>query len=303
MVSVEATLKLPFFRYLCILLAIIKTETMEGRLKLAVIDLYDGTPNQGMRAIKEILGKYEDKITYETFELRSKCEVPDKDEFDIFISSGGPGDPREGDGVWDRAWADLVEAVWQHNLIGHEPKKYMFFICHSFQMAVIHFGLARVVKRMTRSFGTFPCHKTVDGQKDPFFAKLPDPFCIADFRNFQVIGADEARFEQMGAKLLAREKIRPHVPLERAIMAIRFSDELFGTQFHPEADPEGMLLHFRQPEEKEEIIEHHGLEKYEQMIEDLSAPDCIPRTNATVIPSFLEHAIGELELAYQPHFV
>jgi GMP synthase-like glutamine amidotransferase len=49
----------------------------------------------------------------------------------------------------------------------------------------------------------------------------------------------------LGVTILRLEKERPHVNLERAIMAIRFSKEVFGTQFHPEADGEGMLRYLQ----------------------------------------------------------
>ena len=53
----------------------------------------------------------------------------------------------------------------------------------------------------------------------------------------------------MGASILCIEKSRPHVPYERAIMAMRFNEYMIGTQFHPEADAAGMSIHL-QTEEK-----------------------------------------------------
>lgn len=54
----------------------------------------------------------------------------------------------------------------------------------------------------------------------------------------------------MGASILAIEKARPHVPYERAMMALRFNENMIGTQFHPEADAIGMSLHLKTPERK-----------------------------------------------------
>lgn len=77
-------------------------------------------------------------------------------------------------------------------------------------------------------------------------------------------------------------------------MAIRFSPEILGTQFHPEADPEGMLAHFSRPEIKTEVVAEHGRDKWLRMIGDLMDPRKINRTHDTVIPGFLEYAIEEL---------
>jgi len=161
-------------------------------------------------------------------------------------------------------------------------------------MACDHFDLARVLKRKSRSFGTTPVHKTNEGEKERYFSGLENPFCVADFRDWQVVQPDGEAFKRMGAEILALEKIRPHVPLERAIMAIRFSHEFFGVQFHPEADPEGMLLHFNQPEKKAMIIQNHGQAKFEQMIQDLEDQSKIPMTYNTILPNFLEDAINSL---------
>jgi GMP synthase-like glutamine amidotransferase len=54
------------------------------------------------------------------------------------------------------------------------------------------------------------------------------------------------------------KKFRPHINLERAIMAVRFSDEIFGTQFHPEANPESLIENLKDEKNKEAMIENFG---------------------------------------------
>ena len=81
------------------------------------------------------------------------------------------------------------------------------------------------------------------------------------FATGRVIAPDEHEIERLGADIIAREKIRNHVKLERAIMGIRLSPEIVGVQFHPEADPAGMLVHFQKRERREAIIAKHGIEK------------------------------------------
>ncbi|MCB0577911.1 MAG: GMP synthase [Phaeodactylibacter sp.] len=263
-------------------------------VKLAILDMYEGTPNQGMRCIQDIVRRFEPVLEWELFDVRGKAEVPGMD-FDLYISTGGPGSPHEGDGTWDVMYHDWLRQTWEWNQMPGNPKKHVFFICHSFQMAVLHFGLAEVTRRKSMSFGTFRCHMTDLGVAEPLFDGLPNPFYIADFREWQCIQPDEERFEQMGAKILALEKIRPHVPLERALMAIRFSDEFFGVQFHPEADPDGMLDHFLSPERRKHIVETHSQEKYLRMIEHLNDPDKIGLTHDVVLPQFLNRAIRAVQ--------
>ena len=60
-------------------------------------------------------------------------------------------------------------------------------------------------------------------------------------------------------------------------MGIRFSKEMIGTQFHPEADPVGMAHYLKQDEKKEIVISHHGEEKYFEMLEHLYDDDKIKR--------------------------
>jgi GMP synthase-like glutamine amidotransferase len=263
------------------------------KVRLAILDMYDNTPNQGMRCIHEIVQSFSDRVEYEVFDVRAKAEVPGLN-FDLYISTGGPGDPRVGDGNWDSKYYRWLQSIWDWNE-QHAAKKYVFFICHSFQMAVNFFKVAEVTERQSMSFGTFPIHLTTEGKKEPVFQGLNNPFWAADFRSYQVVQPNYQRFEELGAQILSIEKIRPHVPLERAIMAIRFSPELIAVQFHPEADPEGMLEHFAHPSRKEAIIMEHSAEKYHQMMGDMRHPNRIMHTHNRILPQFIEQSIEALQ--------
>lgn len=258
--------------------------------RLAILDLYDGEPNQGMRCIKEIVGRFEGELEWEIFDVRGKAEVPDM-SFDLYISSGGPGSPLDGDGHWDRKYFNWLRDLWQWNRDLYRPRKFGFFICHSFQMATQFFGLAQVTERRSMSFGTFPVHLNRAGMKEQLFQGLPNPFYAADFRHWQVVQPNRKKMRELGATILAIEKERPHVPLERAIMAIRYSPELLGVQFHPEADPDGMLDHFQHPERRDVIVDEHGREKYQDMIDHLNDVDKIPLTHDIILPSFIRRAL------------
>jgi hypothetical protein len=103
------------------------------------------------------------------------------------------------------------------------------------------------------------------------------------------------RFKELGMEILAFEKERPHVNLPRAMMAIRFNEYFFATQFHPEADASGIKNMLLREDKKDEVIAEHGEGKYREMLERLEDPDKIVHTQNTLIPNFLDEAI----LSYQ----
>ena len=125
------------------------------KIQLAILDMYDGEPNQGMRCIHDILSRFSERISWKEFDVRGKSEIPDITEFDLFISTGGPGNPLEGNGDWDLKYSDFLDQVliWNQN---HSQKKHLMLICHSFQMACEHFGLGKLTTRKSTSSGTAP---------------------------------------------------------------------------------------------------------------------------------------------------
>ncbi len=268
-------------------------------IRVAVLDLYDNLPNQGMRCIQEIIAQHDKKIngqivTYDIYETRYKAEIPDL-SYDIYISSGGPGSPFDGEGkAWEKKYFDWWAAVWRHNQNHHAHKKYVFAICHSFQMMCRYFDLAEVTRRGSKSFGVMPVHKTPAGERERLYEGLPDPFFAADFRDWQVVQPNQRVFQKLGAEILSLEKIRPHIPRERSIMAIRLSPEIVGVQYHPEADPEAMRVHAIKPERRDDIIERFGLEKYNELMQRLDDPSLLWRTREAILPRFIIDAIKKL---------
>ena len=191
-------------------------------------------------------------------------------------------------------WIESVEH-WNGDFANY-PKKHVFFICHSFQLACRHFEIANVCKRNSTAFGTFPIHMTPEGRNEIVFEGMRDPFYAVDSRDYQVIEPNHNRLNELGAKILAIEKDRPHTDYERAIMAIRFNDYFIGTQFHPEADALGMTVHLHTKERKETVIKNYGEDKWKSMIEHLNDPDKILWTYSHIIPNFLNIAIEEMVL-------
>ena len=262
-------------------------------IKIAILDMYDGEPNQGMRCIIDIINRFNQIVTFKIFDIRGKSEFPEIKNYDIYISTGGPGNPEIGDGNWDLKYYDFIDQLteWNKNKV---VKKHVLFICHSFQMACKHFGLAELTKRKDTSFGVMKIHKTVDGYDDPLFYGLADPFYAVDSRDYQVVQPKLSMFKKKGAKIISLEKIRDHVQYERAIMAVRFSEYVVGTQFHPEADPMSFIANLKNPNVREKIIKLKGKSKFRDMLEDLLDEEKIYKTNETLIPNFLKIAINDL---------
>ncbi len=274
----------------------------ERKLRVAILDLYEGFENQGMRCLKNIIAEFAAthslNIDLEIYDVRIEKKLPDL-SFDIYISSGGPGSPLETEDLeWDKnyvGWIDKIEA-WnadEKNTI----KKSVFLICHSFQLYCRHRKVGNLSKRKSTSFGVFPVHLLESGMEETVFIGLKDPFYIVDSRDYQLIEPNHKLLEKLGAKILCIEKDRPQVPYERAVMAIRFSDHIIGTQFHPEADAIGMSLHLQTEKRKKLVIETHGEAKWKNMIEHLHDPDKILFTYAHVLPNFLHQAVAYLHPA------
>ncbi|HMK06548.1 MAG TPA: hypothetical protein VK476_03395 [Flavobacterium sp.] len=265
----------------------------DATIRIAILDMYDGEPNQGMRCIIDIINRFNHLVRFKIYDVRGKSELPDIKKYDIYISTGGPGNPMDGDGNWDLKYYDFIDALGKWNT-ENTIKKHVLFICHSFQMACKHFGLAEITKRRQTSFGVMKVHKTADGFNDPLYEGLSDTFYAVDSRDYQVVQPKLSMFKKKGAKIISLEKIRDHVQYERAIMAVRFSDYFVGTQFHPEADPISYIANLKNKERREKIIAMKGKSKFRDMLEDLLDEDKIYKTNETIIPNFLRIAINDL---------
>jgi homoserine O-succinyltransferase/O-acetyltransferase len=272
-------------------------------IRVAILDLYEGAPNQGMRCIREILNQYAEAnyidIEWDEFDVRQKHETPEVAVYDIFISSGGPGSPLDSENSeWEKRYFHWLKQVeqWNNNPV-NIVKKFVFFICHSYQLACRHYNVAMVSKRKSTSFGVFPVHILNDGKDEFIFEGLNDPFYAVDSRDYQVTHPNHNRLADMGGTVLCIEKERPHVQLERAIMAVKFNEYMIGTQFHPEADAIGMSMYLQRDDKKKSVIEIHGEKKWQSMIEQLNDPDKILWTYSHVLPNFLNQAVDHLQTA------
>jgi len=260
-------------------------------VRLAILDMNNNVENMGITSLKRIADRFP-LIEYEVFDVRYKREIPDL-SFDIYLSSGGPGDPLEGDGLWDKDYFDLMDQLWEHNK-QHEEKKFVFFICHSFQMICNHLAIGQISLRRKESFGIVPVDITIEGATDPLFMALNNPFYGADFRRYEVIYPDANRLEELNSKITALENPDLDIDENRALMAVRFSNEWFGTQFHPEAHPDGMVHYLRRPEKKEMILAQFGMNTYEEMMHNALHPERLAHTRDLILPAFIKDAVDQI---------
>jgi homoserine O-succinyltransferase/O-acetyltransferase len=282
---------------------------MQKPLKIAILDMYNNFPGEGMRCIINLINEFQTKegieVKTQIFNVRANNEIPDLSH-DIYISSGGPGSPLILGEPWEEPYFKFIDSVFEYNRsesveYGESTKKYMFLICHSFQVVARYLGIGNVTKRRSTAFGVFPVNQIDKNVHEELFDGLPEPFFVVDSRDYQLVSPNKKKIKELGVTILRMEKERPHVNLERAIMAIRFSNEVFGTQFHPEADGIGMKKYLSSEDKKKAVIKTHGLEKYNDMIDKLDDPDKIILTESIIIPKFLKNAaesILQSELAF-----
>src|SRR5262245_15350572 len=123
-------------------------------LSVAILDLNNGTPNQGIFCIERILedvsqrlaNEYQIGLNWERFGVRDQCAVPKLDDFDVLIGSGGPGSPFEGIGLtWESRLFKLWSDLYDYNAKGPASKKFLFGICHSYELLIRLFNLGDIV--------------------------------------------------------------------------------------------------------------------------------------------------------------
>ncbi len=262
-------------------------------VKVAVLDLYDGIANQGIVSIQKLLKNFESEhhiqFQVEIFDVRGSDQLPDTNH-DIYLSSGGPGDPLASEGSkWENDYFDLIERLQRHNHIEGTAKKHVLFICHSFQLMCRYWRLGTVNLRPRPSYGVVPVQIT---GPEPLLGSLRDPFYALDSRSWQVVNPDLDRFKETGASLIAIEQEPAQQDDPPAMMAIRFDPYFFGTQFHPEADAEILTQYLTGDDKRRELTAERGEAGYEALLTDVQDPTKIITTQRTIIPLFLQHALS-----------
>lgn len=271
-------------------------------LRLCIIDMNNAHVNQAMRCLRGIAASFFEQavahnpgLTCELIEVSPRdTNDPVPRDCDLYLSSGGPGSPFDGDG---QPWADdygrFSDGVVESATRGGEGAQALFAICYSFEMVVRHFQIAHIAPRAERKFGVMPIYTTSEGQRHPLLAAFGDRLFAFEHRNWEAIDLDEGRLRSLGGRLLARES-RDGVSKGRALLAIEVATGIESVQFHPEADRPGVMNWVARPEQAAAFKAVYGEVTYQAMLRTLENPRRLARTFALVIPGWLIRQFNHL---------
>jgi homoserine O-succinyltransferase/O-acetyltransferase len=264
-------------------------------LRLCIIDMNNAHVNQAMRCLRGLASSFFAHVQQKNPALACELvEVSPRDtgnpvprDCDLYLSSGGPGSPFDGDGQpWSDDYGRFSDHVVESATRGGEGRQALFAICYSFEMVVRHFKLAHIGPRAERKFGVMPIYMTAEGQHHPLLAAFGDRLFAFEHRNWEAIELDEARLRGLGGKLLARES-RDGVSKGRALLALDVAPGIETVQFHPEADRPGVMNWVARPEQAAAFKAVYGEITYQAMLRTLDDPRRLARTYALVIPGWL----------------
>jgi len=226
-------------------------------LRLCIVDMNNAHVNQAMRCLRGLVSNFFEHVRAANPDLVcEKVEVSPRDtndpvprDCDLYVSSGGPGSPFDGDGqIWSEDYGEFCDGVMDAASAGGADQRALFAICYSFEMVVRHLKLAHIGPRAERKFGVMPIYTTTEGQRHPLLAAFGDRLFAFEHRNWEAIELDEARLRSLGGRLLARES-RDGVSKGRAILALEAGPGIETVQFHPEADRPGVMNWVARPEQ------------------------------------------------------
>jgi GMP synthase-like glutamine amidotransferase len=271
-------------------------------LRLCIIDMNNAHVNQAMRCLRGIVSNFFDHVRRENPGLPCEMiEVSPRDtnnpvprDADLYLSTGGPGSPFDGDGQpWSSDYGRFSDEVAEAAARGGADQQSLFAICYSFEMVIRHFKLAHIGPRAERKFGVMPIYTTAEGQHHPLLAAFHDRLFAFEHRNWEAIDLDEGLLRRLGGKLLARES-RDGVSKGRALLALDVAPGIEAVQFHPEADRPGVMNWVARPEQAAAFKATYGEVTYQAMLRTLDNPRRLARTFALVIPGWLVRKFNEL---------
>ncbi len=273
-----------------------------GKLRVGVIDMNAGHVNQAIRCIGVLIDQLASRVRHanpglevETVHAspRDTTDVP-PDDCDLYISSGGPGSPFDGDGQpWVDDYSDFLDGIVDDNIKYDGRGRAVMAVCYSFEMAVRHFAVADVAPRSTRKFGVMPIYTTEEGREHPLLEPFGDRLFAFEHRNWEAVDLDESALARHGGRLLARES-RDGESKGRALMAFDFAPGVEGVQFHPEADRPGVMAWVARPDQAEAFKLAYGITTYERMLKTLDNPQRLARTFALLIPGWMQRKFNAI---------
>ncbi len=124
--------------------------TEPPKIRVAILmPSYEGHVNEGMRCIREILNQHRESnnidLEWDEFDVRRSNQVPDM-SYDLFISSGGPGDPLESRySDWEKVYFTWLKNVerWNENPANLQKRSlcFLFAIHFNWHAVTIILGL------------------------------------------------------------------------------------------------------------------------------------------------------------------
>jgi homoserine O-succinyltransferase len=271
-------------------------------LRLCIVDMNNGHVNQAMRCFRGLASAFFERVRLNNPTLDCELvEVSPRDtddavprDCDLYLSSGGPGSPFDGDGTsWVDDYGRFSDSVVESAIRDDEGQQALFAICYSFELVVRHFKVAHIGQRSERKFGVMPIYTTPEGQRHPLLTAFGDRLFAFEHRNWEAIDLDEARLRSLGGTLLARES-RDGVSKGRALLALEVAPGIETVQFHPEADRPGVMNWVARPEQAEAFKAQYGEFTYQAMLRTLDDPRRLARTYALVIPGWLNRRFNML---------
>ncbi len=277
------------------------------RLRVALVDMNNGVENQAMRCLRLIVSRFHDhaKVTNPDLELdvvhvspRDKGEAP-PDDCHLYLSSGGPGSPYDGDGQpWTTDYYRFLDGVVNDNHARGPAARALFGVCYSYEMIVRHFGIATMAPRATRKFGVMPIYTTSVGRTHPLLESFGDRLFAFEHRNWEAIDLDESRLKKLGGSILALESREGQDDKGRAILGVDAAPGVETVQFHPEADRPGVVAWVSRPDQAAAFREAYGDETYERMLKTLDDPNRLARTFAMLIPGWMVRKFNVMASAH-----
>jgi GMP synthase-like glutamine amidotransferase len=271
-------------------------------LSVCIVDMNNGHVNQAMRCLRGLVSQFFDRVRAHNPGLRCELsEVSPRDtndvvprDADLYLSSGGPGSPFEGDGTpWALDYGRLLNELVESATRGGPSQRALFGVCYSFEIIVRHFELAVVAPRVDRKFGVMPIYTTPEGQRHPLLQAFGDRLFAFEHRNWEAVELDAPRLQSLGGEVLALES-RDGSSKGRAILGLNVAPGIEAVQFHPEADRAGVVSWVSRPEQAAAFKATYGEFTYQAMLRTLDDPRRLARTYALVIPGWMTRKFNAL---------
>ena len=279
-------------------------------LRLCLVDMNNGHVNQAMRCFRVLVDSFFSMVKATNPELltelvvvqpRNLKEMPPAD-CDLYLSSGGPDSPYDHDGEpWLSDLFGFYDGVVEANLKGKADAPSLFGVCYTFELLVRHFQVCAMVPRASRKFGVMPAYTTDVGFTHPLTAPFGDRLFSFEHRTWEAIDLDETRLAALGGSLLARES-RDGESKGKGILALDLAPGIECTQFHPEADRQGVIVWVSKREQAQAFVDTYGLVTYDRMLRTLDNPERIAKTFTLLVPGWLTRKFNALALhrGWQP---